>query len=151
MNPAYAELAADPEVLSSVCVRPCAQAAVCQVFRAADPGPPSRRTIAGLAADIIASLCGTRRGAVVQAGGCAGLWPLALARRFGHVYTFEPAPGNFACLRQNTAGVGNISAYDYALSDARRLVGLTRPKPGATRLLRRPGWITPRRWTPTGR
>jgi FkbM family methyltransferase len=68
---------------------------------------------------------------VIQAGGCSGLWPLTLARYFSWVYTFEPAQSNFEVLRQNVAGVANISAFDHALSDTRQRVGLTREKPQA--------------------
>jgi len=68
---------------------------------------------------------------VVQAGGCAGFWPLALSYVFEHVYTFEPDPTNFECLQHNIQGVPNITAFHGALSDAQRLVGLTRPRLGA--------------------
>ena len=86
--------------------------------------------VADAAVARIASLCLQKRVAV-QAGGCSGLWPITLAQHFGHVYTFEPALTNFECLRQNIAGVPNISAFNHALSDTRRLVGLTRSKPRA--------------------
>lgn len=86
--------------------------------------------IAESAANMIARLCPQRR-VVVQAGGCSGLWPLTLAQHFGHVYTFEPAATNFTCLQQNIAGVPNISAFNHALSDTRRLVEMTRTKPRA--------------------
>lgn len=38
---------------------------------------------------------------VVQAGGCVGVWPVELSKRFGLVYTFEPDPENFYCMTQN--------------------------------------------------
>lgn len=85
---------------------------------------------AAAAADWIARLCPQRRN-VIQAGGCSGVWPLMLAEYFGHVYTFEPAPTNFACLTQNIAATPNISAFNHALSDTRRLVEMTRTKPRA--------------------
>lgn len=37
----------------------------------------------------------------IQAGGHIGTVPVALARRFGQVYTFEPDPDNFAALVDN--------------------------------------------------
>lgn len=83
-----------------------------------------------MVAQVIAALVPQRR-AVVQAGGCAGMWPLALAKRFDHVYTFEPDPVNAACLQDNVADVANITAYACALGDQAQRVGLTRPKPGA--------------------
>ena len=89
--------------------------------------PDVKTAVAELAAKCIAGLSAGRR-AVVQAGGCSGLWPLALAQHFEAVYTFEPAPGNFEYLRANVAGVPHISAYDYALGETRGRVGLTRPK-----------------------
>lgn len=86
--------------------------------------------VADAAATRIASLCRQKR-VVVQAGGCSGLWPVTLAQYFDQVYTFEPATTNFQCLQQNIAGHANISAFDCALSDERRRVGLTRTKPRA--------------------
>lgn len=38
---------------------------------------------------------------VVQAGGCAGMYPQLLSRHFQQVYTFEPAQTNFFCLVYN--------------------------------------------------
>ena len=86
-----------------------------------------KSAVAEAAADRIVSLCPHTR-VVVQAGGCSGLWPITLAQHFEHVYTFEPAVTNFDCLQQNIAGISNISAFNHALSDTRRLVGLTRTK-----------------------
>lgn len=86
--------------------------------------------VAHNAAETIAKLSLKRR-VVVQAGGCAGLWPVKLAEHFEQVYTFEPDPTNFKYLQANIADSPNISAFDCALSDTRKLVGLTRPKPKA--------------------
>lgn len=91
----------------------------------------NKAATAQLSAAVIACASGSRRHNVVQAGGCSGLWPLALARHFDHVYTFEPDLTNFKCLQHNIAGMENIQAFDFALSDTRRCVGLTRPKLGA--------------------
>jgi FkbM family methyltransferase len=68
---------------------------------------------------------------VVQAGGCAGFWPLSLSYMFDHVYTFEPDSANFECLRHNIQYRPNITAFHGALSDTQRLIGLTRPRLGA--------------------
>lgn len=82
---------------------------------------------AAFAADTIAHLAADRR-VVVQAGGCAGLWPLALAQSFARVYTFEPEAENFRCLQANVAAVPTISATQAALGERPRRVALTRPK-----------------------
>ncbi len=80
------------------------------------------------AAAIIAALTHQRRRTVVQAGGCIGLWPLALSQHFARVYTFEVNYENFAALCENTHEVANISAHWAALGDCRRYVGLSRPR-----------------------
>lgn len=54
-------------------------------------------------ADVAASHAKHKR-VCVQAGGHAGLWPLRLAKSFDHVYTFEPEPALFECLRRNVYG-----------------------------------------------
>jgi FkbM family methyltransferase len=67
------------------------------------------------------ALCARRR-TVVQAGAHVGVWPLALARKFARVVTFEPSPSTFEALRRNIrdSGLTNITAYDHGLSDADR-------------------------------
>lgn len=89
--------------------------------------PVAKLETAQYAAECIAGLASARR-AVVQAGGCAGLWPLALSTYFEHVYTFEPEPNNFRCLVANVASATNISAFEYALGETHACVGMTRPK-----------------------
>ena len=89
--------------------------------------PDQKVKTAGVAALSIAGLAVGHR-VVVQAGGCIGLWPRALADYFAHVYTFEPSQENFACLVQNIAGLANVSASPSALGDTYGRVGLTRPK-----------------------
>lgn len=89
--------------------------------------PKEKQITAHVAAQTIAQVAPGRR-AVVQAGGCAGFWPLALAVHFERVYTFEPEPMNFRCLIENIRDFPSIQAYDYALAEARGLTGLTRPK-----------------------
>lgn len=92
--------------------------------------PAQKQLTAYAVAQTIADLVPDRR-AVVQAGGCAGLWPLALAHYFDHVYTFEPEPSNFQCLKANVADVPNVVACSCALGEAHKRVGMTRPKAGA--------------------
>jgi FkbM family methyltransferase len=61
----------------------------------------------------------------VQAGGNCGVWPAAMGRRFGTVYTFEPDPMNFRCLCAN-APAENIYKFNASLGDVHQLVGLDR-------------------------
>lgn len=92
--------------------------------------PVQKSVVAHLAAASIAGLAPAHR-TVVQAGGCSGLWPCALAKQFAHVYTFEPEPVNFGYLQGNVASLPNVSAFAYALGETRQCVGMTRPKPRA--------------------
>jgi len=68
------------------------------------------------------------RGSCVQAGGSMGVWPLRLAQFFTTVYTFEPDPDSFHCLRENTRDVQNIRAHHAALGEQQGLVGVTHPE-----------------------
>lgn len=85
------------------------------------------RVILQQSADIepITAHCLSRR-SVVQAGGNCGLWPLALAKTFRSVYTFEPDAKNFASLAINTAGIENVFAFRGALGDENALVEMQR-------------------------
>jgi FkbM family methyltransferase len=53
----------------------------------------------------------------VQAGGHAGFWPKRLAELFLHVYTFEPEPILFECLRRNCQAP-NVAAFKFGLGAA---------------------------------
>jgi FkbM family methyltransferase len=64
-----------------------------------------------------------QRHVCVQAGGNAGVWPLRLADYFEKVYTFEPEPLNFECLRRNVTKP-NIVATRAALGEKAGSVGL---------------------------
>jgi FkbM family methyltransferase len=92
--------------------------------------PERKAKTAQAMAAVIAHLAPSRR-AVVQAGGCSGLWPLALSKYFARVYTFEPEPANFDCLLVNITGATNIVAVPCAVGATRRTVGMARPKAGA--------------------
>ena len=50
------------------------------------------------------------RGAVVQAGGNCGMYPVLLSKIFGQVYTFEPDALNYSCLQRNIENIPNIKA-----------------------------------------
>lgn len=49
-----------------------------------------------------------RRTTAIQAGGAMGLWPYEMASVFDRVYTFEPEPANFECLRENVKDRANV-------------------------------------------
>lgn len=83
--------------------------------------------LASVVAMVIAQLAPARR-VVVQAGGCSGLWPLALAKFFDRVVTFEPHPDNFECLRANIATTPTIAAFNAALGARETQIGLKRNK-----------------------
>ncbi|MDZ7735905.1 MAG: FkbM family methyltransferase [Gammaproteobacteria bacterium] len=72
----------------------------------------------------IALLYARDRGTCIQAGGHLGYWPLRLAAKFERVVTFEPEPGNFACLARNCAGRANIEPRRSALGAAPGRVAL---------------------------
>lgn len=57
-----------------------------------------------------------RKRRALQAGGCVGLHPLALAEHFAAVETWEPSTVNLPYLRRNIAGVRNITLHAAALS-----------------------------------
>lgn len=67
-----------------------------------------------------------RRNVVVQAGGNVGVYPANLARHFREVHTFEPDPGNYACLSENIKQVkrAKIVAWNAALGDRDGTCGL---------------------------
>ena len=54
------------------------------------------------------------RGVIVQAGGACGIYADYYSKRFGKVWTFEPDPDNFHCLKENTK---NVIAFNCALGD----------------------------------
>lgn len=56
------------------------------------------------------------RRCIVQAGGNVGAFPLALAKDFNLVVTFEPDPTNYVCLEHNTRRKG-IEAHQAALGE----------------------------------
>jgi FkbM family methyltransferase len=65
------------------------------------------------------------RTAVVQAGGCLGVYPDYLSRIFETVYCFEPATDLFALMTLN-APQDNIVRFQAALGCRRGLVGTSR-------------------------
>jgi FkbM family methyltransferase len=61
-------------------------------------------------------LCQQHRTAV-QAGGNVGLWPLAMAKNFKKVLTFEPEARSYECLKANINGHDNIQYGQAALGE----------------------------------
>lgn len=53
--------------------------------------------------------------ACVQAGGHVGCWPIALAKYFAAVHTFEPDAACYEAMRKNAEGEFKITPYCYAL------------------------------------
>jgi len=66
-----------------------------------------------------------RRGVAVQAGGNVGILPKLLAEHFGEVYTYEPDPENFACLRRNVTEA-NVIARRAGLGNKASMTGIGR-------------------------
>ena len=52
----------------------------------------------------------------IQAGGCVGLYPYLLGKKFTTVYTFEPHPTSFFCLNLNCQ-LPNVYKFQAALSN----------------------------------
>lgn len=63
----------------------------------------------------------------VQAGGNVGIWPKILSEFFVEVYTFEPDPENYACLKENLKGIENITHFNEGLSYGREKVTVLPP------------------------
>jgi FkbM family methyltransferase len=53
-----------------------------------------------------------KRGVIIQAGGACGIYADYYSKTFGKVWTFEPDPDNFHCLKENTE---NVIAFSCAL------------------------------------
>lgn len=73
----------------------------------------------------LARRCTSHR-TVVQAGGHVGLWPVAFAQHFATVFTFEPAPSNWACLEPNVERAPNVYPFHAALGEAEGMVSVSR-------------------------
>lgn len=97
------------------------------IFPADFTNAADKAEVAFVAAAVIAKLV-TEHRTVVQAGGCSGLWPLALSTHFEQVITFEPHPDNFACLSANTEARSNVMAVNAAVGNRECTVGLSRTK-----------------------
>lgn len=74
---------------------------------------------------LLLDLCRNKR-TVIQAGGNAGLWPIALCHHFQMVRTFEPEASNWECLMRN-ANACNIVRYNKALGAKAQSVSVANP------------------------
>lgn len=83
------------------------------------------------AIDAALALCKGRM-ACIQAGGWVGLWPRRLAKEFEYVFTYEPVPYLYECLRKNTADLQNVTAADVALGAHDGALNLTVALSGCT-------------------
>lgn len=75
------------------------------------------------------------RNLAVQAGGNVGVYPLALARVFGTVHTFEPEAENWNCLLYNMERCsvpGLVVPYNAALGSKVGTCGLVQRRPDNT-------------------
>jgi len=61
----------------------------------------------------------------VQAGGNVGVYPLALAKVFDRVITFEPDEDNWLCLRRNVV-LPNVMTLEAALGSENGMCGMLR-------------------------
>ena len=64
--------------------------------------------------NLILPKCKQRRTAI-QAGGAAGLWARELSNSFETVYSFEPNPTLYECLKRNTESNHNVFAWPFGL------------------------------------
>lgn len=53
----------------------------------------------------------------IQAGGNCGMYAAWYSKHFQKVYTFEPDPDNYKCLRANTRKLGNVEYFNKGLSE----------------------------------
>ena len=66
----------------------------------------------------------------IQAGGNVGIWPVALAKKFNRVYTFEPDESNYEALVINCRGFANITHKRAAFGDTFKTGSLRVGVPG---------------------
>lgn len=74
------------------------------------------------------------KGVCVQAGGFIGMWPMRLAKFFERVYTFEPSPVHFECVKRNTAHLPGVMAQQAVLGPTNELVDFVFKQGGASRV-----------------
>ncbi len=83
--------------------------------------------------DVLVKHCRTL-GVCVQAGGFIGMWPARLAKFFERVYTFEPLPHLYECVKKNTNHLPSVRVYNNALSDKMGSIKVAPKRGGCTRV-----------------
>lgn len=83
--------------------------------------------------DVLVKHCKTT-GVCVQAGGFIGMWPARLAKFFERVYTFEPLPHLYECVKKNTNHLPSVRVYNNALSDKMGEIMVAPKRGGCTRV-----------------
>ncbi len=81
--------------------------------------------------DVMVRYCRTT-GVCVQAGGFVGMWPARLAKWFERVYTFEPTPHLFECVKKNTAHLPSVRVFNNALGPTMGEVELNHKRGGCS-------------------
>lgn len=66
----------------------------------------------------------TQHRTAIQAGGNAGMYPVELSSHFARIFTFEPEPLNFFCLKHNTSHLAGVQAINGVLGDSREPVSI---------------------------
>ena len=79
------------------------------------------------------------KGIAVQAGGHVGIFPWQLSKTFGFVYTFEPIPEMYECLKRNTVYYPNILTHPRALGAQCKLDVMDARRGGRSRIGLGPG------------
>lgn len=74
-------------------------------------------------------------GVCVQAGGFIGMWPARLAKFFERVYTFEPIPHLYECVKRNTNHLPSVRVYNNALGATMGEVDINPKRGGCTRVV----------------
>lgn len=101
-----------------------------------DESEPQYKYMLARVTDVDVAISHVRtKGIVVQAGGYIGMWPARLAKTFERVYTFEPVPHLFECLKRNTAHLPLVRPYNAALSDHMGDVEMNYKRGGCSRVV----------------
>jgi FkbM family methyltransferase len=66
--------------------------------------------------NIPVSLCSHKK-VVIQAGGHVGIWPEKLSSIFETVYTYEPDPDLFNCMKKNIGHIKNVKMFNMCLGE----------------------------------
>lgn len=81
--------------------------------------------------DVAVKLCRTT-GVAVQAGGFVGMWPARLAKWFERVYTFEPIPHLYECVKKNCNYLPSVRVHNCVLGPTMGEVDINPKRGGCT-------------------